>query len=60
LGRFEGGGRSSRVLYLKLHFEQFEDSRTFTNFIEPLLPKNRLNNPVLFMYQLGLIAKEMG
>jgi hypothetical protein len=32
----------------KLHivlFKQFEGSRTFTNFIKPLLPKNELNNP---------------
>ena len=36
----------------KLHiepFKQFEGSITFTNFIEPLLPKNELNNPALNM-----------
>jgi hypothetical protein len=34
--------------FSKLHIEllkQFEGSRTFTDFIEPLLPKNELNNP---------------
>ena len=49
--RFEGGGRSPRARFPKLHikpFEQFEGSRTFTNFIEPLLPKKlsrTLSNP---------------
>ena len=44
LGRFEGGGWSPRARLPKLHIEpftQFEGSRTFTNFIEPLLPKKR-------------------
>ena len=27
--------------------EQFEGSRTFTNFIEPILPKNRTEQPWL-------------
>jgi hypothetical protein len=50
LGKFEGGGRSPRACFPKLRiepFEQFEGSRTFTNFIEPLLPKNEPNNPAL-------------
>jgi hypothetical protein len=48
LGRFEGGGRSPRDCFPISHiepFKQFEGSRTFTNFIEPLLSKNELNNP---------------
>ena len=50
LGRFEGGGRSPRVRFPKLHvepFKQFEDSRTFTKFIEPLLPKKRTEKPCI-------------
>ena len=36
--------------FSKLHIElleQLEGSRTFTNFIEPLLPKNRTEQPCL-------------
>jgi len=48
LGRFEGGGRSPRARFPKLHikpFKQFEGCRTFTNFIEPVLPKKRTEQP---------------
>jgi len=31
--------------FSKLHIEQFESSRTFMNFIKPLLPKNRTEQP---------------
>jgi len=39
--------------FLKLHIEllqQFEGSRTFTNIIEPLLPKKRTEQPWLHLY----------
>ena len=40
---------TSKILHLqKLHIElleQFEGSRTFTNFIEPLLSQNRTEQP---------------
>jgi hypothetical protein len=42
------GGRSPRTRFPELHikpFEQFEGFRTFTNFIEPLLPKKRTEQP---------------
>ena len=48
MGSFEGWRRSPRARFPKLHiepFEQFEGSRTFTNFIEPLLPKKRTEQP---------------
>ena len=32
------------TLHIKL-LKQFKDSRTFTDFTEPLLPKNELHNP---------------
>ena len=41
-------GNQQNPSFSKLHIElleQFEGSRTFTNFIESLLPKNKLNNP---------------
>ena len=41
-------GTSKYPPFSKLHIElleQFECSRTFTNFIKPLLPKNRTERP---------------
>jgi len=46
-------GKSPRARFPKLHietFEQFEGSRTFTNFIEPLLPKKRTEPPCTRVY----------
>ena len=54
-------GTSKYPPFSKLHIElleQFEGSITFTNFIEPLLPKNRTEQPWR-KYQLqtsGLLA----
>jgi hypothetical protein len=53
IGRFEGGVRSPRARFPKLHIEpckQFEGSRTVTNFIKALLQKNELNNPAIAQY----------
>ena len=52
MGRFEGGGRSPRARYPKLHIEpeQFEGSKTFTNFTEPLFPKKRTEQPCLYIW----------
>jgi hypothetical protein len=38
-------GNKQNPPFSKLHIEQFEGSRTFTNFIEPLLPKSRTEQP---------------
>jgi len=41
-------GNQQNPPFPKLHIEllkQFEGSRTFTNFIEPLLPRNRTEQP---------------
>jgi len=41
-------GNQKNPPFLKLHIEllkQFEDSRTLSNFIEPLLSKNRTEQP---------------
>ena len=47
--------------FLTLHIElleQFEGSRTFTNFIEPLLPKNRTGQPWLYQSCIPPAKKE--
>jgi len=52
LGSFEGGGRSPRARFPKLHiepFKQFRGPRTFTNFIKPLLPNKRTEQPCVCM-----------